>query len=179
MRPAPQGQGGDGPAPGGTERAGQAGGHGLHWQACPFDALGPGQLHDILQLRSAVFVVEQRCLFQDIDGLDPRAWHLGAWRDGRLLASARCFAAGVSFAEASIGRVVTAPQARGGGLGHALVRRAIALVEAQFGPQPIRIGAQAHLAGFYAAHGFVDIGRPYVEDGIDHLEMLRAATPGA
>jgi ElaA protein len=93
----------------------------------------------------------------------------------QLLAYARCFPAGVKFAQASIGRVLTAPDARGTGLGHALIDRAVQAVHTQWGVQPIRIGAQTHLADFYAAHGFVDQGQPYLEDGIAHVEMLRTS----
>ena len=144
----------------------------LDWQLLPFDALTTRQLHDLLQLRSAVFVVEQACAFQDVDGADLQALHLLGTRSGQLMAYARCFATGVKYAEASIGRVVTDPAHRGTGLGHALIRRALQAVAEQWGEQPVRIGAQARLEACYAGHGFVDAQRPYVEDGIDHLEMV-------
>jgi ElaA protein len=144
----------------------------IDWQLRPFDALTTRQLHDLLQLRSAVFVVEQACAFQDIDGADLQALHLLGTQDGQLLAYARCFAPGIKFAEASIGRVVTDPAQRGTGLGHALIRQALQAVAGQWGEHPVRIGAQARLQAFYAGHGFVDVNRPYVEDGIDHIEMV-------
>lgn len=147
----------------------------LDWALAAWHQLSTSQLHDLLQLRSAVFVVEQNCVFQDIDGADPQALHLLGRRGGPLLAYARCFPPGVKFAEASIGRVATCPAARGGGLGHGLMDMAVAAVGQHWGVQPIRIGAQAHLVGFYRQHGFVVAGQPYVEDGIDHLEMLRPA----
>lgn len=152
-------------------------GSGLVWTAEPFDGLGVEALYEILRLRSEVFVVEQKCLFLDLDGLDARAWHLRGHARGRLVAYARLFDAGVGFAEASIGRVVTHPDARGNGTGHALIARAIDLVGRTWGVQPIRIGAQAHLAAFYARHGFRDVGKPYVEDGIPHREMLWTPPP--
>ncbi|HEY5580847.1 MAG TPA: GNAT family N-acetyltransferase [Rhodoferax sp.] len=160
----------------------------LHWQWTSFADLRIADLYALLQLRSAVFVVEQNCVFQDLDGFDAQAMHLLGFAAGSaagsasgsarlphqpLLAYARCFPAGVKFAEASIGRVLTAPDARGTGLGHELMDRAVRALGTQWGAQPIRIGAQAHLFDFYAAHGFVDQGRPYLEDGIAHLEMLR------
>lgn len=155
----------------------------LDWQWTAFADLRNADLYALLQLRSAVFVVEQNCAFQDLDGFDAQAMHLLGFAAGssagsvtqppQLLAYARCFPAGVKFAEASIGRVLTAPDARGTGLGHALMARAIQALCTQWGAQPIRIGAQAHLFNFYATHGFVDQGRPYLEDGIAHLEMLR------
>ena len=99
---------------------------------------------------------------------------LGSNAQGELLAYARLLPAGKAFAEASVGRVLTRASARTGGLGHALMHQALAHLAAQWGAQPVRIGAQAHLQPFYAQHGFVDVGLPYIEDGIPHLEMLRA-----
>jgi ElaA protein len=145
----------------------------IRWQWLAYDALSRDQLYELLRLRSEVFVVEQNCVFQDMDGLDKRAMHLLGVRGAELVAYVRCFPAGVTFDEASIGRVVTRPDARGGGLGHLLMTEAVQALQAEWGAQPIRIGAQAHLKSFYERHGFVDVGKPYVEDGIPHLEMLR------
>jgi ElaA protein len=111
-------------------------------------------------------------VFQDVDGADLQALHLLGIRAGQLLAYARCFAAGIKYPEVSIGRVVTDPAHRGEGLGHALISRALQAVTEQWAAQAVRIGAQARLKSFYAGHGFVDAHRPYVEDGIDHLEMV-------
>ncbi len=147
----------------------------VHWQCLPFDALSTQQLYALLRLRSEVFVVEQACIFQDLDGLDQQAMHLLGLQGAELLASARYFPKGVTFAEASIGRVVVSPGARGSGLGHQLMVQALACLQAEWGAQSIRIGAQAHLRDFYASHGFEDVGRPYIEDGIPHLEMLRSS----
>jgi ElaA protein len=120
-----------------------------------------------------VFVVEQQCVFQDIDGADRQAMHLMGVQHSELQAYARCFGPGVKFAEASIGRVLTRQSARGTGLGHALIDQAVSAVSQVWGPQAIRIGAQMQLASFYAKHGFADVGKTYMEDGIPHLEMLR------
>ncbi|MCY7307657.1 MAG: GNAT family N-acetyltransferase [Rhodoferax sp.] len=144
----------------------------IAWKDCLLDALHPRELYAILQLRSAVFVVEQACLFHDMDGLDHQAVHVTAFADGRLVAYARCFGPGVVFPEASIGRITTHAAVRGSKLGHALVRRAKSVVGQRWGAQVIRIGAQARLKGFYEGHGFVDQNRCYLEDGIDHLEMV-------
>lgn len=151
----------------------------LQWRCLPFHALSADTLYRLLRLRSEVFVVEQNCVFLDMDGLDPQCLHvLGEVVDAdgtvHLHASTRLVPPGVAFAEASIGRVVTAPAARGGGIGHALMAESVRLLEQLWGPQPIRIGAQAHLETFYNRHGFVSDDRPYIEDGIPHLEMLRA-----
>ena len=152
----------------------------IEWQWLPFEALSREQLYALLRLRSEVFVVEQNCVFLDIDGQDDKAMHLLGSRlvDGtqRLVAYARCFPKGISFAEASIGRVVTKSSARGGGLGHLLMAEAIRALQQHWSPQAIRIGAQAHLKNFYQQHGFVDMGLPYDEDGIAHIEMLRVAS---
>lgn len=151
----------------------------LRWRALPFEALSVEELYRLLRLRAEVFVVEQRCAFQDLDGLDPMALHLmGETTDAegkvRLLAYARLLPAGAAFAEASIGRVVTSASARGSGAGHALVREAIAQLHLRWGLQPIRIGAQAHLQSYYGQSGFVAQGALYLEDGIEHIEMVRA-----
>lgn len=143
------------------------------WEFKSFDALTNAELYAVLQLRADVFVVEQACVFQDLDGADDRAMHLFGQQGGQLVAYARCFAAGIKFAEASIGRVVAQGRVRGTGIGHMLMCEAIARLQQHWGAQPIRIGAQTRLKNFYMQHGFVDMGAPYVEDGIDHLEMLR------
>jgi ElaA protein len=146
------------------------------WRCEPFAALSLPELYELLALRQRVFVVEQRCLFQDLDGRDQEAWHLlGRARDGALLAYARLLPPGSGAAEARVGRVVTAPEARGTGLGWALMREALRRVARVWGPGPVRVGAQAHLERFYAGLGFVRQGAPYDEDGIPHLDMVRPA----
>jgi ElaA protein len=142
------------------------------WRLLAFDDLRVYELYEVLRLRSEVFVVEQQCLFHDIDGSDNKAMHLLGVQHGELQAYARCFPAGVKFPEASFGRVVTRQSARGHGLGHVLIAQAIAAITQVWGPQAIRIGAQMQLADFYAKHGFVDTGTHYLEDGIPHLDML-------
>lgn len=150
----------------------------IQWRCLPFHAMSADTLYRLLRLRSEVFVVEQNCVFLDLDGLDQQCLYvLGEVVDDEgtvhLHASARLVPPGVAFAEASIGRVVTAPAARGGGIGHLLIAESVRLIEQLWGPQPIRIGAQAHLEAFYNRHGFVSDNKPYIEDGIPHLEMLR------
>lgn len=154
--------------------------HELDWRITDFQDLSALQLHDLLALRSAVFVVEQACVFQDIDGYDPTAVHvLGYGLDGagqaQLQAYARCFAPGIKMPEASIGRVATPLSVRQSGLGHLLIKKAIEVVGQRWGDCTIRIGAQMRLGNFYAQHGFVATGEPFMEDGIEHIEMLRPA----
>jgi ElaA protein len=145
----------------------------IEWRYLAFDELTAAQLYAVLQLRAEVFVVEQACIFQDMDGADAQAMHVLGMSEGSLVAYARCFAAGIKFAEASIGRIVTRPGARGSGAGHALVEKAISCLSQPSGAQVIRIGAQARLEAFYRQHGFEKAGPIYLEDGIAHIEMLR------
>ncbi len=147
----------------------------LTWRCLPFDALHARTLYALLQLRTEVFVVEQTCVFQDMDGADAQCFHLLGESARGLEAYARLVPAGLKYPEASIGRVVTLPAARGGGLGHALMSEAVRALVSLWGAQPIRIGAQAHLQAFYGQHGFAPAGPIYIEDGIDHIEMVRVA----
>jgi len=163
----------------------------ITWRCAPFPDLTPREIHDLFQARSAAFVVEQTCVFLDIDGIDPECWHLVAYddpatqglREGdesirRLVACARLVPPGTKYAEPSIGRVVTTAEVRGTGLGRELMLRAIVQAEELWPGQPIRIGAQQHLEKFYASLGFAAASPPYDEDGILHVEMVRpAATP--
>jgi ElaA protein len=148
----------------------------LRWHSAAFDALTASELYAVLALRQDVFILEQQCLYNDVDGLDPAAHHLLGWSaDGRLAAYLRCLAPGVKYAEASLGRVVSAPHARGTGAGRALVARGIDLATGLYPGHGIRIGAQAYLEAFYASFGFATVSAPYVEDGIAHVDMLRPA----
>lgn len=142
----------------------------LRWHDRAFDELTTTELYAITQLRERVFVVEQNCPYLDADGVDPVSRHLWADAAGALRAYLRIVPAGVKFTELSLGRVITAPEARGTGLGKELMRRGIAAA----GAVPIRIGAQAHLERFYGDLGFVRASEPYDEDGIPHIEMTRA-----
>ena len=144
----------------------------LHWHGARFDALGVHALHDALALRCRVFILEQGP-YQDPDDADKHAWHLlGRDAAGTLQACLRVLDPGVQYAEPAIGRVVTAPEVRGLGVGQALMRAALAHCHAQWPGWAVRISAQAHLQGFYGALGFVTVSPHYLEDGIAHVEML-------
>ena len=146
----------------------------LAWRA--FDALLPRDLHDLLQLRADVFVVEQACVFAEIDGRDPEALHLLARIPGSDgLAGTLRLLPPAAGAPASIGRVATAAWARGLGLGRALMVEGIAEARRRFGAVPIEVGAQARLEAFYAGLGFVRTSPDYDEDGILHCTMVRDA----
>jgi ElaA protein len=149
------------------------------WTSAPFDELSARDVHDLLRLRQDVFVIEQDCIFHEIDGRDPDAVHVLGRRDGRLVACARIFAPGAHYEEASIGRIATDPGVRGTGLGHELFRVCLEISERMAPGAPIRLAAQAHLERFYGAYGFVGVGDRYMDDGIVHLDMLRPAGAGA
>jgi ElaA protein len=144
-------------------------------QTKPFDALAPIELYRILQLRSAVFVVEQSCVFLDADDHDQRATHIftDARGDQPLDGCVRVFRAGVVYPEASFGRLAARLAVRRTGVGRTLVRAALRWLETN-APGPVQIGAQSYLETFYRSFGFVPIGTPYVEDGIPHMHMIRA-----
>jgi len=161
----------------------------LHWRFARFDDLTPREVHDIFRARIEAFVIEQNCLYQDIDGADPQCWHLLGRLEARgarhenarhekltgaeLVAYCRVVPPGVKFLEPSIGRVVTTAEVRGTGLGRDLMREAVARTEALWPARAIRIGAQSHLERFYNDFGFVRASEPYLEDGIPHIEMIR------
>ncbi|MFB9865402.1 GNAT family N-acetyltransferase [Rufibacter immobilis] len=141
----------------------------------PFEELTPQELYDLLQLRSAVFVVEQNCVFLDPDGLDNQCQHLLFYRGATLEAYARLVPAGVSYPELSIGRIITSAAVRGTGVGYQLVQKAIEETYRLFGPGPIKIGAQLYAKKFYERFGFVQSSDVYDEDGIDHIKMIKPA----
>jgi ElaA protein len=144
----------------------------IKWRFCSFEALSAREAHDLFRLRQNVFVIEQACLFPEIDGLDPSARHLLGAREGALAACARVLPAGLKMQARSIGRVATARHARGAGLGRAVMTEAIARLLAEDADAPIDLSAQAHLvAPLYAPLGFRPLGAPYEEDGIPHVDL--------
>lgn len=147
----------------------------VSWRVEPFDRLTLSELYRVLQLRQEVFVVEQRCVFLDADGVDPRCDHVLATLDGEIVATARVIPPGVVHEHASIGRVVSASSVRRSGLGRPLMERAMQATLDRFGPTPIYLGAQAYLRGFYEGLGFQVSGPGYIEDDIPHFPMLRDA----
>jgi ElaA protein len=145
----------------------------ITWTVKKFEHLSPGELYAILRLRSEVFVVEQTCVFQDMDNKDQPSYHLMGWENEKLLAYARLVPPGISYEQSSIGRIVTSPVSRGNGNGKSLVEKSIDEMENLFGKAPIRIGAQLYLKKFYHSFGFEQSSDVYDEDGIDHIEMIR------
>ena len=149
----------------------------IDWQFSPFNDLSPADLYQVLAQRQQVFILEQACLYPDIDGLDPLAHHLLGWRtvDGQrqLVAYLRVLGPGVKYDEMSLGRVITTQAARGSGAGRALLAHGIGCAEALYPGHRIRIGAQQYLEKFYQGFGFATVTAPYDEDGIQHIDMLR------
>ncbi|OYT70348.1 MAG: GNAT family N-acetyltransferase [Chloracidobacterium sp. CP2_5A] len=150
----------------------------IEWRTARFTELAADDLYDALQARLAVFVVEQQCAYQDADGADRRAHHVLGWRwtpSGRVLAAyCRLVEPGVKYAEPSIGRVLTSAAGRRQGLGKELMRQALALHDALYPGQGNRISAQRYLERFYGGFGYRTVSAPYDEDGLPHVEMLRA-----
>jgi ElaA protein len=146
----------------------------IAWRWNRFERLAGDDVYDLLALRSEIFVMEQRCVYLDADGLDRHAWHLlGRDADRRLLAYARVVDPGRKFDVPAIGRVVVHGSRRGTGLGHALVAEALRRCAEAWPGAANRIGAQSHLQDFYRRHGYVTVGEPYLDVGIPHVEMER------
>ena len=145
----------------------------ITWKSSPFNALSTIELYNYLALRNEVFIVEQNCPYQDLDGLEEQAIHLIAYEGSKAVACARLFAPGISYQEVSIGRVITKASHRKTGLGHQLMQKAISECDVLFGKQAIKIGAQAYLKKFYESHGFTTVSAIYLEDDIPHIKMLR------
>ena len=139
-----------------------------------FTDLNIKELHDSFALRSEVFVVEQNCIYQDIDGKDTSSYHVLGKKEDTLVAYARILEKGVAYTDfVSIGRIVVSEDYRGEQLGHLLVRFCTDQIHALFPTQRIKISAQAHLESFYNQHGFKKTGDTYLEDGIPHIAMIK------
>jgi len=146
------------------------------WELKKFDELTVDELYSILELRSEVFIIEQNCVYQDVDGKDQAAWHVMGTEDSRLIAYTRILPPGAAYDDPSIGRVVTLPLKRRSGLGRQLMNISINECEKIFGKTPITLGAQSYLVHFYESLGFSSIGDEYLEDGIPHIKMTREAS---
>ena len=146
----------------------------MNWTVKSFEELSLSEFHDIIQLRLEIFVVEQDCPYQDLDGKDKVALHLfGATTEGKIIAYTRLFGPGEYYKEAAIGRVVVHKDYRKDGIGFELMKRSIEQVESHYRTNIIKIGAQRYLRKFYESLGFVSTGDFYMEDGIPHLYMIK------
>ena len=146
---------------------------GIIWKIKSFEDLSVHEIYDIMRLRSEIFVVEQNCVYLDLDGKDKLALHLYGEFEGKIVAHSRLFKPGISFENASIGRVVVDANYRDRKYGHDLMRESIAGIKAHFGESKITIGAQLYLKKFYESHGFIQTSEMYLEDDIPHIEMKR------
>ena len=147
----------------------------LRWVTKTFAELTVDELYDVLKLRSEVFVVEQKCIFLDIDNNDRKAFHTIGFIGDEVVATTRLFEKDIMYdGYQSIGRVVSASKHRGLGIGKALMQYSISECERLFGKGPIKIGAQLYLKKFYSEQGFEQSGDVYLEDDIDHIPMIRA-----
>ncbi|MEH6452029.1 MAG: GNAT family N-acetyltransferase [Psychromonas sp.] len=147
----------------------------MKWNNLSFSELSVDQLYDLMKLRVDVFVVEQNCPYNELDekDRDKQTRHLLAYNDSNhIMAYARILAPGISYPDASIGRVIVAQHARGLGLAHRLMIKAIEVSSTYWPKKNIQIGAQEHLQCFYQQQGFEVASEMYLEDGIPHLDML-------
>ncbi|MEQ8219960.1 MAG: GNAT family N-acetyltransferase [Arenibacter sp.] len=138
-----------------------------------FQELDAQELYDVLQLRSEVFVVEQDCVYQDMDYKDQLALHIIGYKNNRIVAYTRVFKQGDYFKEASIGRVVVRKSERQYGYGLEIMEASIATIFKNFGTMLIHISAQKYLTKFYTSLGFRVVGEEYLEDGIPHVGMIK------
>ncbi|WP_299005030.1 GNAT family N-acetyltransferase [uncultured Tenacibaculum sp.] len=138
-----------------------------------FQELTTSELYELLQLRSEVFVVEQDCVYQDIDGKDQNALHVIGVKEGKIVGYTRLFNNGEYFDTPSIGRVVVKENERKYGYGHDLMKASIKAIVDNYNETTITISAQTYLQKFYESHGFKQVGEGYLEDGIPHIRMVR------
>ena len=143
----------------------------LNWNCKKFSELGTTELYSILRLRSEVFIVEQKCVYQDLDDSDQPALHVMAFLDDELVAYARALPPGIKYESSSIGRVVTSSKIRRDGYGKVLVEKVIASCRENWPQHDITISAQHYLESFYKSFGFITESEPYLEDDIPHVLM--------
>ncbi|MES2799530.1 MAG: GNAT family N-acetyltransferase [Bacteroidota bacterium] len=145
----------------------------VNWYIKHFNELSPEELHDLVALRIEVFVMEQNCTYQDLDGKDKYAHQIFAVDENKkVLATARILPQGISYAEVSIGRVASSDSVRGTGIGQQMMERAMAFIQQHYGEVDVRISAQEYLLNFYGKFGFQSTGKHYLEDDLPHVEML-------
>lgn len=137
-----------------------------------FEDFSVEELYEILKLRSQVFVVEQNCVYQDLDGNDQKAIHIFGKKNNEIVAYSRIFKSGNYFEKASIGRVVVAKKYRKNEYGHQLLKASIQVVKNYFNETNIQISAQVYLKDFYKTHGFRCVGEEYLEDNLPHISMV-------
>jgi ElaA protein len=143
------------------------------WQWCRLEQLSAEQLYVLCAARESVFVVEQHCAYQELDGRDSEALHLIAWSGNEVAAYLRVLAPGAVVKQPSIGRVMTAKFCRGRGLGREIMTRALDYLDEVYPEEGVGVSAQTYLERFYGSFGFEPVSEPYLEDGIPHIKMVR------
>ena len=145
-----------------------------NWQIKNYTNISVAELYQILRLRQEVFIIEQNCIYPDIDDKDHNAMHLLGTIDNKLIAYARLFQPDDYLqGYSSIGRVVVAKQKRGQQIGHALIKHAVHFLKTQYPHSPCKISAQAYLMTLYQSFDFIAEGNTYLEDGIPHIAMIK------
>jgi ElaA protein len=146
----------------------------INWHCNNINELTGRQMHAILKARCDVFVVEQNCVFPDIDDNDLIALHLCGWdQHNQLAAYLRILPPNSTYAEPALGRVLSSPTYRGTGIGRQLIQEGLKQIQSHYPGLPIRIGAQSYLIKFYSSFGFEIASDEYIEDGIPHVEMVK------
>ncbi len=149
----------------------------IEWKWCSFDELSTAELYEVLKLRQEIFIVEQRCIYHDCDDLDKKAWHLlGMLSNGvqfKLIAYLRVIFPGIKANYPAIGRLLTHEKARAEGVGRQLLRQGLIHTERTYPDYPVHVSAQLYLEPFYHSCGFDSVSKPYDEDGIIHIDMVR------
>ncbi|MGD7045116.1 GNAT family N-acetyltransferase [Jeotgalibacillus proteolyticus] len=143
----------------------------MKWKLHTFEELTVHQLYEILMARNAIFVVEQECAYQEIDGHDPRSFHLTLKDGEKLAAYARLLPAGVKYSVPSIGRIIVDPAYRGSGSGRKLLEKSLDIMINEWGADEINLQAQVYLRKFYRSFGFEETSAEYLDDGIPHVDM--------
>lgn len=137
-----------------------------------FNELSPDELYGILQLRAEVFVVEQNCVYNDLDGRDRMAYHLFLKNDDEMVAALRILPEDVAFEDMAIGRLIVKRQYRGRKIALKMMKKAMDHIINDLNKERIRLSGQAYLVEFYEGLGFHKVSDVYLEDGIDHFEFL-------
>ena len=138
-----------------------------------FNELNTKELYDLLQLRFRVFVVEQKCFYDEVDGRDFECFHLLGYENGELVAYLRILPRGISFAEVSIGRVAVREDSRTNGWGKLILGKAMAFISEEMNEKEVRIEAQSYLKKFYESFGFKQTSEPFLDEGVEHIEMFK------
>lgn len=145
----------------------------LNWNFKPYSELSLNEFHDAIALRMKVFIIEQNCTYQDLDGLDKECYHLLTTNQkNEVVGTARIIPPGLLYPAAGIGRIVLDESVRGGNHGHELMKQCMQFIFTTFGQVDMKLSAQKHLEKYYNQHGFLSTGKEYLEDEIPHVEMI-------